>query len=169
MRTRFLLGVAALTAVAVVQWLPSTVQAAEEVPTACITTPAPQGLPGDRGPEGDKGEQGDPGTDATPPPTLVDQGPSRQVHPAIEELPLCADIEGLCIVKLPGEKGPIGQKGDTGDTGDPGTWNTLDGPGRAPHSFTGIDPCAGVDKSCEITVYGTDGIRGLQGDKAPRA
>jgi LPXTG-motif cell wall-anchored protein len=171
MRSKVLIGVTALTATAVLQWLPTTVQAADAVPTACVAAPAPQGPTGDKGPQGDVGPQGDAGPDATPPPTTNGNGgPARVVHPAVEQLPLCADIEGICIVNIPGPKGPTGDKGPDGDkgpTGEPGVWNDnlLQGPSRAPHSLTGADPCAGVNDACEITLTGTPGAQGAPGDK----
>ena len=163
MRSKFLLGAAALTAVAVVQWLPSNAQAADPVPTECVTTPAPFGPAGEQGPKGDIGPQGPAGPDGQ---VLV--GPSRAVHSIAEvALPACEQIEGICIVKLPGEQGPIGPKGEIGDPGpqgDPGQ-DVIPGPGRVTHSVRGADPCAGVNELCEITLIGPTGPTGSQGPK----
>lgn len=165
MRTKFLLGVTALAAVAVVQWLPSTAHAIAELPTSCITTSAPQGPQGEPGPKGDIGPEGPPGPDGT---VLV--GPSRAVHHVAEVvLPLCEQVEGICVIKLPGEQGPIGDKGEQGDPGpqgDPGEGGFLiSGPSRVTHSVAGADPCTGVAEVCEITITGPTGQQGEQGPK----
>lgn len=167
MHTKALIVATSLAVISVVQWLPATAGAATpDVPTACITTSPAAGAEGELGPKGDKGPKGDPGTDATPP--TQPPGPSRQAHRATDEvgLPTCEDIEGLCIIRIPGEKGPIGPKGEQGDKGETGPDGTYyDGPSRNPHSLTGADPCAGVDEVCRITIYGRDGDEGPQGDK----
>ncbi|MEQ1701258.1 MAG: LPXTG cell wall anchor domain-containing protein [Ilumatobacteraceae bacterium] len=165
MRTKFLLGVTALAAVAVVQWLPSPAQALGEIPSSCTTTSARSGPQGEPGPKGDIGPEGPPGPDGQ-----IMVGPSRAVHSvAGVTLPLCEQVEGICVIKLPGEQGPVGPKGETGDPGpqgDPGSSVLIiNGPSRVTHSVTGADPCAGVNELCEITLTGPPGPQGDQGPK----
>jgi LPXTG-motif cell wall-anchored protein len=162
MRRSFVFGAAAFAAVAVVQWLPDTAQAADAVPQSCLTSPAPAGPKGETGPQGDIGPEGPQG-----PPGSVFGGPSRQVHTAEVQLPLCEQVEGICIFKLPGEQGPVGDKGETGDQGPQGPEGPLTslppGPGRVTHSVMGT-PCSSVD-FCEITITGPTGPKGDQGPK----
>lgn len=166
MRKKFLLGATALAAVAVVQWLPASAQAADAIPTVCLTNPAPTGPKGETGPPGEQGPIGPQG----PPGSVVVGGPSRQPHPTEVEAPQCEDIEGICIVKLPGEQGPVGDQGPIGEPGpmgEPGDPFDPAGPSRAPHSLTGADPCQGVPPECEITIVGLTGPKGDTGEQGP--
>lgn len=167
MRTTFLTRAAAVTAVVFLQWLPTTAHAADEIPTECLSNPAPTGPQGDPGPVGDPGPPGEQGA----PGDIIFTGPSRQPHTMAPDLPQCDDIENICIVKQPGAKGPDGDKGETGDQGPegpPGTFViTQFGPARAPHSLAGTDPCTGVAEVCEIVLVGATGPKGEQGPKGP--
>ena len=164
MRKKFLLGATALAAVAVVQWLPTTAQAADAVPSECVTSPAPTGPQGEQGPQGPQGPPGPQGPDGQ-----ELGGPSRAVHAVVEVvLPLCEQVEGICVVKLPGEQGPIGEVGDAGEPGpigEPGSNGQINGPGRVTHSVRGADPCAGVNQLCEITLVGAVGPQGPKGEQ----
>lgn len=161
MRTTFLTRAAALTAVAFLQWIPTTAHAAEPIPAECLTTPAPAGPVGDQGLPGAPGQQGPPGS---PP-----NGPARQPHTMEPTLPLCDDIEGICIIKQVGPKGPIGETGDPGLIGPPGSYGPIGetGPARAPHSLAGVDPCEGIAAVCEITIVGPQGPQGPKGETGP--
>jgi len=160
MRIKILASATTAAIVLLAVQLPTTVGAAADVPTSCLSLSAPQGPQGDPGPQG---PQGDPGPQGPTNGTVGNMGgPARAPHMLIVDTPECSTIDDICVVLIPGEKGAIGPIGEVGPQGPEGPPPAM-GPARSVHSVRGVNPCTGVPLACQLELIGAIGPVGEQG------
>lgn len=112
------------------------------IPDECISPSAPVGDPGA------------PGRDWPP-----DVGPARVAHRVSVSGADCSEIEGICVVLV---KGPPGNPGPDA-TPPPTMLRGIKAGLDVPQDEVAIDPCAGVDDACVITMVGEQGPDGPAG------